>query len=218
MVMDLMRDDEGAGGVLNEEIDNDGGDGFEWSTTQPSEGKTYESSVVNVYPGPSTIELPNVYGPQAERYGFNYNLKSVFAVSFSLGDETNVEVLIVRDRIGTENYWFPAKTIVSACGFLSVYAALKHRCPPDAVQSYRLLQQRYGFTYSINHNMLYMNEEALNGLFFGRRRGNNSYKIDSIRSLVNQFYRTRKYVIGETVKQLADEYVRRSLPMSVTKL
>jgi hypothetical protein len=166
---------------------------------------------VSVYPGPSTIELPNVYGPQSERYGCNYNLEAVFAVSITI-EEENIEVLIIRDRIGTENYWFPAKTMVQMCGFKHVSTAMKKRYSGAMVLPYKALQQSYGFTYPINHNAQYMNEEALTSLFYGRLRIN-AYKSENIRSLINQFYRTRKYVVGETIKQLADEYVRRSLPL-----
>lgn len=162
----------------------------------------------------------NLYSPLVARYGFQYNLEAVFSVFVAMiNQRTEIEILVVRDRIGVESYWYPAKQLVQACGFKNIYTTMKYRLPADTLRTYRDLQQTYGFNFTINASRLFVNDDGLNFIFYGTRRGKmDSSSIESVRGWLLQFQRTRRYVVGQLIKQLVDEYIRWIRPPSQSSL
>lgn len=170
---------------------------------------------------PPTVEqlIPSAYrsNMMVERYGFSYNLESVFLVEAVLclrlqEAPKRVSVLVVRDRLGIESYWFPLRLMLKLCGFHNVWNTIRVYCPPDTVKRFDDLRQVYGIQVSVSSTVLYVNEEGLNAIFYANRRRQNIHEIDLVRQSVQHFYRCRRFVVGELVKQLANEYIQWSIP------
>lgn len=153
-----------------------------------------------------------------ELYGFQYNLESVFITDCVLCLEVDreperVSVLVIRDRLGVENYWFPARRLLHLCGFLNLRRTVKHRCPPNSAKRFSELRRMYNIkSFDLGGNHIYLNEEGINGIFYGSRFRENIARIDLVRVGVVHFYRARRFVVGELIKQVANEYIQWSLP------
>lgn len=172
-------------------------------------------------PPPPTVEqlIPQAYrsNMMVERYGFSYNLESVFLVEAvlclrALDPPHRVTVLVVRDRLGIESYWFPLRLMLKLCGFTNVWAAIRVYCPPDTVKRFDDLRQMYGIQVTVSSTVLYVNEEGLSAVFYANRHRQNIHEIDMVRQGVQHFYRCRRFVVGELIKQLANEYIQWSMP------
>jgi hypothetical protein len=156
--------------------------------------------------------------------GFQLNLQAVFSVEVDFSslnrgrfDDTFMRVLVVRDRLGSESYWFPAQIFCELCGFEKDWSEVmvNGSCLPSA--SYAELVARFGFQDYFDNKIAFIDQETVNYICYNYDFCKFRFEVDSMRCWVNQFYRTRRFMVGEAIKRMVDDYVELSASSAVSQ-
>lgn len=162
-------------------------------------------------PPPSTISLHHGNSLLPELNLRDTTTAQIYLTSPS-GRPEIVTVLVVRDEIGFESYWYPVWPFFRQVG----YSHKRHAdqlLDSTTMRTYDELRCIYGWPPNLQLHTRYMNDDGMMTLLHQRSRvhGMNEMR-QTLRETLRHFRRTRMFVTMDLVRSLTVQHMLNMMP------
>lgn len=132
-------------------------------------------------------------------------IDAVFCMSS--GAPQTVNVIVARDAHGIETYWYPVRTMLRLAGYPTDLPNLNDLVC-NSLRSFKELRQRYNLRVNLLSTKMYVMDEALNNLLYGKWKRKNAAQIVRLREAIVTFRQSRRFAVNELLNQLMLQYIQ----------